>query len=284
MKEYFDNNKALWDQKVDIHKASDMYDLENFLKGKNMLNEIELTALGNVEGKSILHLQCHFGQDSLCWARMGAKVTGVDMSPKSLALARELNEQLNLDVDFVLSNVLELKDHLTGQFDIVYTSYGTYTWLPDLDQWASVIQHFLKPEGIFYIADFHPVIYMYDHSSGRFVYNYFNSGKPYEETTTGTYTDFDAPIEHKEYFWCHGLSEVMQPLLRQGLTLLDFQEFPYSPYNCFEDMTEVEPGKYVYKPALSIPHVFSLKMVKGRKEEMEGRGGDGRDMEFGLVV
>ena len=262
MKEYFDTNKALWDQKVDIHKDSEMYDLQRFLKGKNMLNSIELKGLGEVKGKSILHLQCHFGQDSLCWARMGAKVTGVDMSPKSLALAKDLNEQLGLDVTFVESNVLELKDHLEGQFDIVFTSYGTYTWLPDLSQWASVINHFLKPGGIFYIADFHPVIYMYDHPKHQLAFNYFNSGKPYEEINEGTYTDFKAPIKHKEYFWCHGLSEVMEPLLSQGLSLLEFKEFPYSPYNCFEDMEEVEKGKFVYNPKLSIPHVFSLKMKK----------------------
>lgn len=262
MKAYFETNKALWDQKVAIHKASEMYDLDNFLKGKNMLNEIELVGLGDVQGKSILHLQCHFGQDSLCWARMSAQVTGVDMSPKSLELARSLNEQLGLDVNFVESNVLELKDHLEGQFDIVYTSYGTYTWLPDLEQWASVIQHFLKPGGLFYIADFHPVIYMYDFPSQQFAYNYFNSGQPYEEIEQGTYTDFDAPIQHKEYFWCHGLSEIMSPLLQQGLNLLEFKEFPFSPYNCFENMVETAPGRYVYNPKLSIPHVFSLKMKK----------------------
>ncbi len=262
MKEYFENNKALWDEKVAYHKNSEMYDLENFLKGKNKLNDIEMKALGDVKGKSILHLQCHFGQDSLSWARMGAKVTGVDMSPKSLELARELNTKLGLDVNFVESNVLELKDHLEGQFDIVFTSYGTYTWLPDLDQWANVINHFLNPGGIFYIADFHPVLYMYDFPSNKFEYNYFNTGKPYEEITEGTYTDFNAPIQHKEYFWCHGLSEIMTPLLNCGLTLEEFKEFDYSPYNCFENMEEVEKGKYVYNPKISIPHIFSLKMKK----------------------
>jgi 2-polyprenyl-3-methyl-5-hydroxy-6-metoxy-1,4-benzoquinol methylase len=262
MKKYFETNKALWDEKVVYHQGSEMYNLEGFLRGKNMLNEIELNALGDVKGKSILHLQCHFGQDSLCWARMGAHVTGVDMSPKSLELAQELNEKLGLDVTFVECNVLELKEHLEGQFDIVFTSYGTYTWLPDLDQWASVISHFLKPGGIFYIADFHPVIYMYDFPTQKFEYNYFNSGKPYEEITQGTYTNFDAPIQHKEYFWCHGLSEIITPLLKNGLTLLEFKEFDYSPYNCFENMKEVEKGKYVYNPKISIPHVFSLKMRK----------------------
>ncbi len=263
MKEYFDANRTLWDAKVEYHKNSKMYDLEAFKAGKNMLNSIELEALGKeVKGKRLLHLQCHFGQDSMCWARMGAQVTGVDMSPKSLELARNLNAELDLGVNFVESNVLELKDHLEGEYDIVFTSYGTYGWLPDLNQWASVISHFLKPGGIFYIADFHPVLYMYDFPSQQLLYNYFNSGNPYEEVSEGTYADRDAPIQKKEYFWCHGLSEVMSPLLRHNLRLLEFKEFPYSPYDCFENMTEMEPGKYVFKAEISLPHVFSLKMRK----------------------
>ena len=241
-----------------------MYDLENFLKGKNMLNSIELDAIGNeVSGKSMLHLQCHFGQDSLCWARMGAQVTGVDMSPKSLALARELNTKLGLDVKFVESNVLELKNNLKGQFDIVFTSYGTITWLPDLKQWASVINHFLKPDGIFYIAEFHPVLYLYDFPTQKLAYNYFNSGKPYEEEVEGTYADMQAPIKHKEYFWCHGLSEVLQPLLKEGLSLMDFQEFAYSPYNCFENMIKIGEKKYVFKKyGQKIPYMYSIKARK----------------------
>lgn len=263
MKEYFDTNKSLWDQKVAYHKDSEMYDLEAFKKGKNMLNSIEMDALSQeVAGKSILHLQCHFGQDSLCWTRLGAKVTGVDMSPKALQLARELNAELGLDATFVESNVLKLKEHLEGQFDIVFTSYGTYGWLPDLDQWASVISHFLKPGGVFYIADFHPTLYMYDFPSKQLAYNYFNTGQPYEEVSEGTYADVNAPIKHKEYFWSHALSEVMSPLLKHDLNLLEFQEFPYSPYNCFENMTEIAPGKYAFKSEISIPHIFSLKMRK----------------------
>ncbi len=262
MKEYFDNNRNLWDTKVDFHKDSEMYDVPGFLKGKNSLNDIELEAIGDVNGKSLLHLQCHFGQDSMSWARMGAQVTGVDLSPKSLALARDLNSQLGLDVQFIESNVLELIEKHEGQYDIVFTSYGTFGWLPDLVQWAKVIHHFLKPGGIFYIADFHPVLYMYDFPTKQLLFNYFNTGEPYEEISEGTYADRDAPIRHKEYFWCHSLSEVMGPLLQQGLNLLEFKEFDYSPYDCFENMKEVEKGKYVFDAGIRLPHIFSLKMQK----------------------
>lgn len=262
MQEYFNTNRKLWDAKVEYHEASNMYDIEGFLKGRNMLNDIELEALGDVKGKKMLHLQCHFGQDSMCWARMGAQVTGVDLSPKSLALARKLNSQLGLDVQFVESNVLELKDHLEGQFDIVFTSYGTYGWLPDLEQWASVIHHFLKPGGIFYIADFHPVLYLYDFPTKSLQYNYFNNGKPYEEISEGTYADIDAPIRQKEYFWNHSLSEVINPFLGLGMQILEFKEYPYSPYDCFENMTAIEKGKYAFEAGISLPHIFSLKIKK----------------------
>jgi len=146
MKEYFETNRKAWDLRVDVHKASEMYDLETFKNGRNSLTEIELQTLnGIVNGKSLLHLQCHFGQDTLSLSRMGAKTTGVDMSPKSLALARELNEELGLDAKFVESNIMELQDNLEGQFDIIYTSFGVVSWLPDLEKWASIINHFLKP-------------------------------------------------------------------------------------------------------------------------------------------
>jgi SAM-dependent methyltransferase len=262
MQEYFDTNRNLWDAKVEFHKNSEMYDLQGFLNGRNMLNSIELEGLGQVSGKKMLHLQCHFGQDSMCWARMGAKVTGVDLSPKAITLARQLNDQLKLDVEFIESNVLDLKNYLQGQFDIVFTSYGTYGWLPDLEQWAKVIHHFLKPGGVFYIADFHPILYMYDFPSQSLKYDYFNSGDPNEEISEGTYADKNAPIKNKEFFWCHSLSEVISPLLNQGLQLMKFEEFPYSPYDCFENMTEIEKGKFIFEAGISLPHVFSLKMYK----------------------
>ena len=156
---HLDTNRILWDKKTEIHKNAAFYNLKGFLNGETSLKEVELTALKDrIAGKSILHLQCHFGQDSLSFARLGAQVTGIDFSDVSITLARSLNEQLDLNARFVVSDVYSLPENLSGQFDFIFTSYGVITWLPDLDQWAKVIQHFLKPGGTFYMAEFHPCL------------------------------------------------------------------------------------------------------------------------------
>ena len=142
--ELFEMNRTSWNKRVAVHMKSDFYFLEEFLNGKTSLNEIELNLLGDIRGKSILHLQCHFGQDSLSLARMGAEVTGVDLSDTAIEKAKELNTQMNLNAEFVCCNVYDLKDHLDKKFDIVFTSYGTIGWLPDLNRWADVVSHFLN--------------------------------------------------------------------------------------------------------------------------------------------
>lgn len=263
LNEYFETNQSLWDEKVDFHAGSAFYDLEGFKNGKNSLNSIELEGLGAVTGKSLLHLQCHFGQDTLSWARLGAKATGVDLSPKSIALANSLNAELGLDARFIQSNVYDLPARLDEQFDIVFTSYGTICWLPDLKAWASLISRYLKPGGIFFMAEFHPALYMFDWNSRKVTFPYFESDAPIEETLEGTYAQPDAPISHKEYTWTHSLHQVIAPLLGENLTLIDFQEFDWSPYNCFPDMRPDGPGRWVWGGfEVSFPHVFSLKMGK----------------------
>ena len=262
MQEYFDTNKKLWDAKTAIHKDSDFYFLEKFKQGKTSLNKFELDALGDVSGKTMLHLQCHFGQDSLSWARMGAKVTGADISPKAIQLAKELNTELGLDAQFVESNIVELDQNLKGKFDLVFTSYGTITWLPDLDKWAKIVAHFLKPGGIFYMVDFHPMLYMFEWESQKLTYPYFNTGV-LTEVEEGTYADPDSAISMREYSWQHSSAETINALLNKNLQLLDFQEFNESPYNCFPNMKTKDNGMFFFgKKELQIPQLFSLKMRK----------------------
>ncbi len=262
---YFDTNKSLWNQKVDYHKASDFYELDNFKKGLfQPLRDIELRGLPDVRGKSLLHLQCHFGQDTLAWARLGAKVTGVDLSNKGIESARQLRDELKLDAKFVNCNVFDTRKHIQEQFDIVFTSYGVIGWLPDLKPWAKVIKESLKPGGTFYIVEFHPALMMHDHENYDLQFHYFNRPEPDEYLIEGTYADKNANLQHKEFTWSHSLSEIITPLINEGLILESFNEYPYCNWNCFPNLRTEGEQRFVYNGVkFSFPHLFELKMRRG---------------------
>lgn len=259
---YLDINRKSWNSVVDTHVASDFYGMEKFMAGESSLKDIELNLLGDVDGKSILHLQCHFGQDSLSLARMGAQVTGIDLSDKAIEKANSLNQELGLRAKFICTDVYDTPNQVSEKFDVVFASYGTIGWLPDLERWADVISSMLKPGGKFVFAEFHPVVWMFDYQFKEVEYSYFNN-EEIIETTTGTYTDRDAPLENKTVSWNHSLSEVMGSLINAGLTINEFQEFDYSPYNCFQETEEFEPGKFRIKHlGNKIPMTYALEAIK----------------------
>lgn len=251
-------NRAAWDQRTALHLKSEFYDLESFRAGRCSLNSIELETLPEVEGKSLVHLQCHFGQDTLSWARRGAQVTGVDFSPEAIKAARELASDLRIEARFLESDVLKLE--LDEQFDIVFTSYGVLTWLPDLQRWAETVASLLRPGGYFVMVEFHPALMMLDFDTATLSYDYFR--KPYREEVAGSYAARDPGSTHVEHFWTHSLDEVLTPLLSEGLTLLEFREFDYSPYGCFPNMVEQSPGIWRWRSKIRLPHLFSLKMTR----------------------
>jgi len=227
MQEYFEINKNLWNQKVAVHLNTELYDMESFMAGRNSLDEATLQLLGDVKGKSILHLQCHFGQDSLSLARMGAKVTAVDLSDVGIQKAKDLN--------------------------------GTIVWLPDLDKWADIVNHFLAPKGKFVFLDFHPVVDMLNWDTHAFEYDYFNPKKPYVETNHGTYADKNADVILTEAFWTHSMAEVIQALLDQGMTLNAISEYDYSPYDVFGEMVKIGDMKYTFKNMnVAFPYFYAL--------------------------
>src|SRR5690606_29156429 len=226
------------------------------------LNQIELDLLKDIKGKSILHLQCHFGQDSISLARMGAKVTAVDFSDKAIDAAKELCTKLGVDVNFLCSDIYELPHILDGQFDIVFTSYGTIGWLPDLQKWAKVVSHYLKNKGEFIFVEFHPVVWMFDDDFSTASYSYFNTG-PIVENESGTYADRNAEIQAQNIAWNHGMAEVMQALIDNNLQLRFLEEYDYSPYNCFRHTEEFEPGKFRIRHLQNkLPMLFDLKALK----------------------
>jgi 2-polyprenyl-3-methyl-5-hydroxy-6-metoxy-1,4-benzoquinol methylase len=264
MEKYIEVNKSLWNGKTEIHVKTDFYDVESFKKGKSSLNYLELEALGDVKGKSILHLQCHFGMDSLSWARLGAEVTGVDLSDKAVETARALNSELGLDAEFICSDVYELKNNLDKKYDIVFTSYGVIGWLPDLSKWADVISHFLKPGGVFYMAEFHPVVWMFDEDISKIQYSYFSNETIIEEIK-GTYADRDADFKHNSYGWNHSISEVLTSLWNSGLKITEFNEYPFSFYDCFKhDVIEKDKNGFWRFKGLEdkMPVMFSEKAEK----------------------
>ena len=262
MNDYFEANRHLWNQRTAVHKDSAFYDLARFKSGANVLTTIELNEIGVVKDKSLLHLQCHFGMDTLSLGRMGANCTGVDLSDDAVNLAKEINEELNLDAKFICCNVYDLKEHLGEKFDIVFTSYGVVGWLPDLDKWAAIISHFLKDDGIFYMAEFHPVVWMFDEEFTHIKYYYDNRELIVTENE-GTYTDRNAAIKGKEYSWNHSISEVLNALIKAGLKIEFFNEHMYSPYPCFRNVVETEKGKWHIKGMEGkIPLVYSLRARK----------------------
>jgi len=262
MDNYIEINKKLWNNKTEIHVNSDFYDNVNFIKGKTSLNSIELDLLGDISGKSILHLQCHFGQDTISLSRMGANSTGIDLSDKAIETAKNLAKETNTDTQFICCDIYDLPQHLNEEFDIVYTSYGTIGWLPDLDKWAKIVSQFLKPGGKFVFVEFHPVVWMFDDCFDKIKYSYFNTG-PAIETEEGTYADKDADLTQEYMFWNHDLGEVFNSLIQNDLSIDSFNEYNYSPYNCFNKTIEIAPNQYrIEHLGDKIPMVYSLVATK----------------------
>ncbi len=256
-KTWYQTNKKLWNQKTEIHLKSKFYDMEGFMDGKSTLQPIELGLLGDVAGKKILHLQCHFGQDTLSLARMGAKATGLDLSDKAIEVAQDLAQQLRLDARFICGNVLQADQLLQEQFDIVFTSYGTIGWLPELTSWGRVIRHFLKPDGRFVFVEFHPMTWLFDEQYEKIIYPYFNTHTFYEEYST-TYTDGPAHTPVMGYEWNHSLSEIFSALIDNGLMITHFKEYDYSPYDCYPNMVRSAYGYQITGLEGKIPMVYSM--------------------------
>ena len=265
---YLQANRDLWDQWTDQHAESPFYDLPGFKAGKDRLRSIELDEIGGlVSGRSLLHLQCHFGMDTLAWARRGAVVAGIDFSPKSIELARSLAEKLNIRAEFVCSDIEHLPDVLSGQFDIVFTSYGILHWLRDLKRWGQVIAHFLKPGGIFYIVEDHPFMRVFSSSPNdaelHAVNPYFFDQNP-DDLESGDYATSGDQQRFQYYLWNHSLGEVLGALISAGLQIEFLHEFPYAARAKFPMMERGEDGwwRLTTEQHRRIPLLFSLQARK----------------------
>ncbi|MEM7113181.1 MAG: class I SAM-dependent methyltransferase [Chloroflexota bacterium] len=263
---YFQANEADWDRKTELHQHAPFYDLAGFKQGKDRLRSIESEELGDVRGKSMLHLQCHFGMDTMAWARRGAVVTGVDFSPKAIALAKSLSQELNIPATFVCANVYDLVAALRGTFDIVFTSYGVLHYLPDLGRWAETIAHYLNPGGIFYIVEDHPTFRIFrSKSEGEFRAErpYFHHPTPEKYVGKASYAIDDDAKTTTQYIWNHHMGDILNSLINAGLHIDFLHEFPFAARAKFPHMVQGEDGWWrLPERHGTVPFLFSLQAHK----------------------
>jgi SAM-dependent methyltransferase len=233
------------------------------------LHELELGEVGDVAGKSLLHLQCHFGLDTLSWARLGASVTGLDFSSVAIEEARRLATELSIDARFVESDLYAAPSALDGErFDIVFTSYGVLSWMPDIGRWASVVASLVSPGGFLYVAEIHPAAMVLSDEPGiedlRVGYPYWTStAEPLRFEEEGTYADYDAPIKLPEYVWQHGLGGIVTGLIDAGLTLEFLHEHDRTVYQQLPFMEKGSDGWWRLPTSMpALPLLFSLRATR----------------------
>ncbi len=264
-------NRALWEAWTALHVGQSTYRVEEFVRDptSTRLDDVALREVGDVRGKTLLHLQCHFGLDTLSWARRGATVTGADFSPAALTAARELARTCNLEARFVESEITQLRDVLDGAFDVVFTSHGVMGWLQDLRPWAETAAHFVKPGGFFYILEGHPTALMVDDRRAdgvlAFGYPYFPHVEPYAIEEHGSYASPGGDFHGRSFNWSHSLEEIVCSLIDAGLRIDWLHEFPYCRWQMLPQMVERPDGFWEMPPgALPLPLQFSIRATKPR--------------------
>ena len=267
------DNRKLWDAWTAIHTTGSFYDVDRFRSDPSDLRIApwEREEVGSVEGKTLLHVQCHFGLDTLSFARMGAQVTGVDFSEPAIAFARELAAEVGLAdaARFVASNVYDLPtSSLAGErFDVVYTSRGVVCWLPDIERWGEIVASFLKPGGLFYIHEAHPMLWVVDDAQRapndlHLAYPYWGGDTltfPVEGSYADPTADVDADVEHG---WNHSLGEIVTALADAGLRIESLHEKDYATWPV--EWLEERDGAYRFPldQTGTMPLMYSLRARK----------------------
>ena len=274
MREELQINRAHWDEAAAIHMRGNVYGVESFKAGGCRLQRVECEEVGDVRGKTLLHLQCHFGLDALSWARRGAIVTGVDFSPTAIDAARAISAETGVRAEFICSSIDDLRTALPRKatFDAVFTSYGVLCWLPDLKPWAETIAHFLKAGGFFYIVEAHPTarIFPIDEDmpkagSFRPYFNYFHDPAGMRWPGGADYADPSATNRFEQHEWRHSMADIVTALIDAGLIIEFLHEFPFCAWpvvaGC-EVIERTDASKAYWglpKSQPQLPLMFSLK-------------------------
>ncbi len=264
MKRHFEaekGNKIHWDELAEVHAES--YDYEELVKGGHVMDHIQIGEIGEVRNKSLLHLQCHIGTDTLSWARLGADVTGVDISPVSLRVAQSLAKKAGLSARFIESSVYDLPDKLDGTFDIVYTSIGVLCWLSDLSAWAGIIRRYLKPGGFFYMMESHPFLWVFDDESDGLTvrYPYFHGEAPNEwPADYPDYSDSDYIVKSPSWEWQWSMGDILNALIENDLEIDFLHEHSVIPWKALLCMIKGDNGFWRLPEGMdNLPLMFSLR-------------------------
>ena len=274
--DYIQTNRANWDERVDIHLRDDegFYRVEAFLNGEDVRPDIDRKEMHEFAGIDVLHLQCHFGLDTLSVARQAKSVVGVDFSPKAIAAACDLAKRVGLAdrAEFVLSDLYATPMQVNRQFDLVFSTWGTTTWLPDIWRWGEVFAGFVKPGGRAYFADFHPTIAILDEVGGSLVPRFSwrtPSDQPEVFEEDITYTGAHSKLKNKKTVeWIHPVSDHLNALLNQGLQLEYLHEhevIPWKLFQCLEGVSNPTSGAVYYRMpegSVQIPLSFSMMLSR----------------------
>jgi SAM-dependent methyltransferase len=263
-------NRSWWDERVPLHVGSTFYDVEGFRNGGSTLRDFELEEVGDVRGKRLAHLQCHFGLDSLSWARAGASVVGLDFSQPAVDAANLLASESGLDARFVRADVYDAGDALGRErFDVVYTGLGAINWLPDLPRWAEVVASLLADDGFLYLAEFHPFTWGFGDDLQTYEYDYFHDPAGVgmdEDEMTGSYADLDADTQHNvTREWAHTMADIFNAVTAAGLRVELLSEHDYTLFprfrNLVEDPDALSAGIVYRQPdgAPRVPLMLSLR-------------------------
>lgn len=243
-------NRAAWDERVDAHWASKMYQqhAEALRAGGHDLLDDIVVGVGDVRGKSLIHLQCHMGMETLGWSRLGAAAVGVDFSASAIKRAEQLRDELGLDTRFICANVYDTPDLIDERFDVVFVSIGSLCWLPDIQRWAGVVSRLLNPGGFLYLNETHPLTdILTDAESGTgyvAAWPYFHDAGVIEECEV-TYTDGGQTFSNKRMVdWVHPIGEVVTGLIESGLRVRRLEELPRFVWPAFEQMEQIHANRW----------------------------------------